>query len=288
MSDEDDLERLLRGALTRPRHSDAVDTDDFLSRVHHGAKVRRVKRGVSLAAASVLAVAGGGVALDVTGLLGGSKAPMATGRTSVTLPTTSGTTGSKPPPTTASSSSSSQTQPTEQTFLTPEPVTISPKSVIAAKDVQPLSLTATGSAFQWVLAKTPNTGGSDCSFKQCASVFATGDHGTKWTDVGQLPAPPAASADAPTLDSVSQLRFTKRDDTTYDGWAYGSALWSTHDSGHSWSPSGTWDGEVTALESWGTDVYAGVSSSTRVVAPRSTAPPHRPTTGSRYPSPPRA
>ena len=46
MSD-DDLERRLRGALTRPRPSDAVDTDDFLSRVHHGAKVRRVKRGVS-------------------------------------------------------------------------------------------------------------------------------------------------------------------------------------------------------------------------------------------------
>ncbi len=88
MSD-DDLERRLRGALTRPRQSDAADADAFLSKVHHGAKVRRVKRGVSVAAASVLAVAGGGFALNAAGVLDGSNAPVAANRTPQLILTTS-------------------------------------------------------------------------------------------------------------------------------------------------------------------------------------------------------
>jgi len=47
---------------------------------------------------------------------------------------------------------------------------------------------------------------------------------------------------------------------TYDGWAYGNALWSTHDSGMSWSAADSPPGQVTQLESWGDYVYAGVSS----------------------------
>jgi len=111
---------------------------------------------------------------------------------------------------------------------------------------------------QWVLASTP---GADCGRPACATVFSTDLHGASgsWTDVGQLPAPPATS-DNPTKDSVSQLRFTKRADGIYDGWAYGNALWSTHDSGMSWSAADSPPGQVTQLESWGDYVYAGVSS----------------------------
>jgi photosystem II stability/assembly factor-like uncharacterized protein len=139
---------------------------------------------------------------------------------------------------------------------------ISPKGPIAAGEVKAVSLTATGNDHQWVLAETP---GRDCGGPRCATVFSTDNHGLagSWTDVGQLPAPPA-TVDNPRPRSVSQLRFTQRPDHTgYDGWAFGNALWSTHDSGRSWTTDGAPAGKVTQLESWGDFVYAGVSSSVK-------------------------
>ena len=62
--------------------------------------------------------------------------------------------------------------------------------------------------------------------------------------------------------SVSQLRFAKGPDGTYDGWAYGNALWSTHDSGTTWSALRSPDGQVTNLEASGGYVYAAVSTGT--------------------------
>jgi photosystem II stability/assembly factor-like uncharacterized protein len=256
-NDDDELDRRLRGALSRPRPADRVDTDEFLARVHHGARVRRVKRGVSIAAAGVLAVAGGGLAINATGYLGGSNTPAAAGHT--TPSTDLGTFSSTAlPPTTAMPSHSEESSPTTKPFT--GAVTISANSFIAAGDVHPVSLTATGTMHQWVLASTP---GADCGRPACATVFSTDLHGASgsWTDVGQLPAPPATSGN-PASDSVSQLRFAKRTDgsAVYDGWAYGNALWSTHDSGNTWSAAQAPPGQVTQLESWGDYVYAGVSS----------------------------
>jgi hypothetical protein len=250
---DDDLERRLRGALTRPRPGDAVDTDDFLSRVHHGAKVRRVKRGVSVAAVSVLAVTGGGLAINATDLLGGSETPVAGQHTTPSSGPGTGSTAKDPVTTTPSQSKQSQ-----ETLIGPESVTISPNGPIAASEVHAVSLSATGTDHQWVLAKTP---GDDCGRPECATLFATADHGANWSDVGQLPAPPA-TVDTAVPETVSQLRFTKRTDGSeiYDGWAFGGALWSTHDSGRSWSAAGAPAGNVTQLESWGDYVYAGVSS----------------------------
>lgn len=259
MNGDGELERRIRGALGRPRPGDAVDTDDFLSKVHHGAKVRRVKRGVSVAAAGLLAVTGGGLAINASGLLGGEDTPVASDDTTPNTLHTKISTDTLPPTTTKPSQPKrSETSPTFRTGG-PAIIQISPKGPVAAKDVHPVSLTATGQDFQWVLAKTP---GKDCNRPDCATIFATDKHGAPgtWVDVGQLPAPPATS-DSPTDTSVSQLRFTKRADGLYDGWAFGNALWSTHDSGHSWTTDGAPRGNVTQLESWGTVVYAGASSS---------------------------
>ncbi|MDP9318791.1 MAG: hypothetical protein M3O94_06915, partial [Actinomycetota bacterium] len=180
-NDDDELERRLRGALSRPRPADRVDTDEFLARVHHGARVRRVKRGVSIAAAGVLAVAGGGLAINATGYLGGSNTPAAAGHT--TPSTDLGTFSSTAlPPTTAMPSHSKESSPT--TMPLTGAVTISANSFIAAGDVHPVSLTATGTMHQWVLASTP---GADCGRPACATVFSTDLHGASgsWTDVGQ-------------------------------------------------------------------------------------------------------
>ncbi len=260
MNEDDDLERRLRDALSRPRRGDAVGTDEFLSRVHHGAKIRRVRRGVAVAAAAVLAVAGGGVAVDASGLIGGEKAPVAAGdRTPFTeLATNTPTTPDTPSPTATVPSPSKQSS--GSPYGSKVTVQISPSGPIAADQVDPVSLTATGTQHQWVLAKTP---GNACGRVQCATVFATDQHGAdgSWTDLGQLPAPPVTGGQ-PTPETVSQLRFTLRQDGSgqYDGWAYGDAYWSTHDSGHTWSNVGAPPGEVTHLESWGDYVYAAVSS----------------------------
>lgn len=275
--DDEDVERRLRAELTRRRPSDHVDTETFLARVHHRARVRRVKRGLSVGAAGVLLVAGGGAAVNAGGFLdtthqsaadaphvaSTSTPPLAT---STPVPPTSSAVTSPSAPVTPPSaptaspggSPRSTSHPTSAPSGQPAPVTIYPKGPIPATAVTPLSFTATGTMHQWVLASTP---GADCGRAACATVLETADHGASWTDVGQLPAPPASGKDT-TSTSVSQLRFTKRDDGsgTYDGWAYGGALWSTHDSGRTWSTARAPAGWVTQLEAWGGYAYAGVSS----------------------------
>lgn len=260
MSFDDDMERRLREALTRPRSTDRVDADAFLERVHRGARVRRVKRGVSVAAAAALVVVGGAAATSAGGFLDSPQTPAASRTDGSRTPgphesqQAGKTTGRVAPPRTSRSKTLPASPPVKG------PVTVTPAGPIAKTEVTPVSLTATGTMHQWVLAKTP---GRDCGAPACATVFSTSDHGGSWSDVGQLPAPPATS-DAPTSRSVSSLRFTKRDDGSgiYDGWAYGDALWSTHDSGNTWSAADAPPGKVTTLEAWGGYAYAGVSSST--------------------------
>lgn len=273
--DDDDLESRLRSALTTPRPQDRVDSAELLERVHRGARVRRTRRSVAVAAATALAVVSGAAAINAGGFLDTSSTPAAgrpqggpTSRTGLPSDPTTAPPGRTaptdlPPPTTqaagrASRSKSAKTPPGSPSVT--DPVTIAAAGPIAAAEVRPVSLTATGTAHQWVLAQTP---GRDCGARTCATVFSTPDHGLSWADLGQLPAPPA-STDSPTPASVSQLRITKRDDGsgTYDGWAYGDALWSTHDSGRTWSAAGAPAGRVTQLEAWGGYAYAGVSSST--------------------------
>lgn len=257
MTDDDqELERRLRAALTRPRPADRVDTDVFLQRVHRGARVRRIKRGAGVAAVAVLMVAGGGAATNAGGFLDPPTTPSADrGDTGLTLPPsrsdTRPPTGSTPP----------STDPTTSSPGIPPAsgVTITPGSALTAAEVQPLSITATGTDHQWVLAATP---GRDCGRLSCATVLSTADHGDSWTNLGQLPAPPSAPTDEPIAESVNELRIAKRTDDSeqYDGWAFGLSLWSTHDGGRSWSAAGSPPGQVTALESWGGNTYAAISS----------------------------
>lgn len=263
MTSDDDLETRLRTALTRPRSSDRVDTGAFLARVHRGARVRRVKRGAFVAVACTLVLVGGGAAVNAGDLLDSSTTPAADRPDPHPTPPASRSytrPSHPPPPPTVSGEPTTPSvgqPPSSSAPPATGPVTIAPGGPLAASEVQPLSITATGTVHQWVLAQTP---GRDCAAASCASVFSTGDHGSSWRDLGQLPAPPAASG-AATPQSVSQLRFAARDASAeYDGWAFGQALWSTHDSGRTWSAADSPAGAVTALEAWGGYAYAAVSS----------------------------
>lgn len=260
------LETRLRETLRGGPVSPFVDTDAFLDQVHRGVRRRRARRAVVGATAAVALVAGGGFAVQASGVLGSDNAPVASGHhTRLARTSTASATTASPPATTAPPSimaSSTTSPPTvtrtrrNQQQSQPPPVQISAGSPLSAGEINPLSLTATGTWFQWVLAATP---GRDCDFSQCATVLATDHHGTTWQTLGQLPAPPAADAADPS--TVSEVRFTK-DPTSgeHDGWAYGGALWSTHDGGHTWLKETPEGGRVTNLAAWGDTVFAAVAT----------------------------
>lgn len=111
----------------------------------------------------------------------------------------------------------------------------------------PLSLTATGADNQWVLGTT------GCGSPRCLFIRHL-LHGQP-VDVTAPPANVGVAGAGP--DTVTQIRFVGAGGA--DGWAFGGALWTTHDAGHSWQrvqlPVA---GQVTALEPWGGQVYAAV------------------------------
>lgn len=231
---EDDVRR----ALHHQPSDGTVDADSLLADVHRGALRRRTKRTVASAAAAVAVIAGGGYAVTTTGLLDSNDGQTATG------------------PATSSSDNRGSTATSELTTRTATstnptgPVTISPASDLSADEVMPISLTATGTEHQFVLASTP---GRDCAGYRCSTVFETRDAGDSWQTLGQLPLPPG-SGDGP--HEVSQLRFVG---TGEDGWAYGGGLLVTHDGGRSWTePTLPAYGVVTELAAWGGYVYAAL------------------------------
>jgi hypothetical protein len=117
----------------------------------------------------------------------------------------------------------------------------------------PLSLTATGADNQWVLGTT------GCGAPHCLFI----KHLHRSRSVADVTVPRAkvgvAGAEA---DTVTQIRFVGAGGV--DGWAFGGALWTTHDAGRTWVrvrlPAA---GQVTALEPWGDHVYAAAQQDGR-------------------------
>jgi photosystem II stability/assembly factor-like uncharacterized protein len=117
----------------------------------------------------------------------------------------------------------------------------------------PLSLTATGADNQWVLGTT------GCGAPRCLFI----KHIQRNRLVDDVTVPPSrvgvAGAEA---DTVTQIRFVGAGGA--HGWAFGGALWTTHDGGRSWQPVRLpVAGQVTALEPWGDHVYAAVQQGGR-------------------------
>lgn len=91
----------------------------------------------------------------------------------------------------------------------------------------PSSVTAVSTTTFWVLGQAP------CASPPCTSVVRTNDGGAHFVGIPAPRAPLATNGPpqyAQDATAVSSLRFA--DDR--NGWAFGPALWATHDGGQTW------------------------------------------------------
>jgi hypothetical protein len=92
--------------------------------------------------------------------------------------------------------------------------------------------------------------GGGCGQERCARFMRTRDAGLSWE-----PFDPPAIAGNGEADDVSDVRFAD----ARNGWAFDQGLWSTHDSGATWTALDI-GSQVLSLETTGPTVYALVAS----------------------------
>jgi hypothetical protein len=111
-------------------------------------------------------------------------------------------------------------------------------------DFRPTSVTFVGTSTGFVIGQAGTAG--QCATAFCTSVARTDDAGDSWSGV---PAPVTGPASGGS--GVSQIRFLN----LADGWAFGPALWATHDGGQTWTQVDTHGLRVTDLETVGDRVF---------------------------------
>lgn len=222
----DPLEDRVRHLLSDDSWRVEADTDSALRKVHQGAKRRRVRRNIGMAAAAVLVVAGGagGVGYlanvlpdrggNVT-VAGGDKGDQESTKDGSALSQGPADAGPSPQP----------SEPTGDTY----------RNEMAA-EFTAVSFTAAGPDRFWLLGKG-TTGTAD--------VMTTTDGGKTFTPTATIEAPVAAGTNELKPDSISSIRFAVDGE---NGWAYGRALWATHDGGSTWTKVPSMSGKVERLE----------------------------------------
>ena len=107
------------------------------------------------------------------------------------------------------------------------------------------SVTFIGLHTGWVIGQAGIPG--RCATRYCTSVARTDDAGKTWIGA---PAPHAGPPAGGT--GVSQIRFLNEQ----DGWAFGPALWATHDGGQHWAQVRLPGLRVLSLETTGRQAFA--------------------------------
>jgi hypothetical protein len=189
------------------------------NRIHHTARRRKATRALS-------SVAGVAVVLAAVSTLPQVIAGLQPGRggqpNAIAGRTTSPSTSS---PTSKTSSPSLSPSPTESTSQAGAVALGSTGPTHPpAPGLRPSSVTFVGSG-GGVVGAVLGQARCGSGAASCISMAGTPDYGHTWYKVG---APPAGPPDG--AQGVSQVRFAD----TLDGWAYGPALFATHDGGLTW------------------------------------------------------
>jgi len=193
-------------------------------RVHRRARQRRTMKALTAAAGAAVVIVGGIAVPQVVGGFG-TKSPPPTAQIKMTVePKPKG-----PPPTVE---------------IPGPPLSSSPAGPPPATGFKPTSVTFIGSNVGAVLGVA-----GSCATPPCTAMAATHDYGKTWSEIGAPPAGPANGS-----SGVSQVRFLD----FQDGWAYGPALYVTHDSGKSWRAVFTHRGRVIDLSTVGRRAFAVV------------------------------
>jgi hypothetical protein len=210
---------------------------------------RRARRLLTAgSAAAVLALFAGGVAA-LAGP-GGDSGPTPTPAPPATAATT-------PAPSPSVDASRGPERPTGRgtsgALLLPEGGPV-PKGFVA------YSVTSAARGLVYALGTAP------CETSPCTSMVRSADGGRTWVGV---PAPKAElSADltgAQGIDVVAARTVTDvRFATPMDGWAFGGALWQTHDGAVTWEQVPGVEGRVLDLATDGTDVWALTTTCTEL------------------------
>jgi hypothetical protein len=113
---------------------------------------------------------------------------------------------------------------------------------------QPASVSFVSPGTGWALGTTPS-----CATAPCTSLVRTADGGAHWVGI-PAPRAPLTGATAtqlsPASGAVSHVRFAD----PLDGFAFGPALYATHDGGGTWAAVDTGGRTVLALEAAGSGV----------------------------------
>ncbi|MCW2526381.1 MAG: glycosyl hydrolase, repeat-containing protein, partial [Pseudonocardiales bacterium] len=170
---------------------------------------------------------------------------------------TSGSSGSKAGATGTSSSSSasapavspSPSSPAPAGSTTP-PVAPGPAGGVVPTGFVPYSVTYVDATHGWALGTAP------CPAEPCTSIVRT-QNGTSWQGI---PAPKATLGTGGATGQLTSLRFADG----LNGWAFGAALFSTHDGGATWTQTKIGDSadtvntEVVDVETSGGIAWAAV------------------------------
>jgi len=193
-------------------------------RVHRRARQRRTMKALTAAAAAAVVIAGGVVIPQLAGGFGTNTSPAA--KIKLTL-------------------EPRQKSPAPTTVAIPgPPLSPAPGGPPPAAGFLPTSVTFIGGNVGAVIGVA-----GSCATGPCTAMAATHDYGKSWSEIG---APPAGPADG--RSGVSQVRFLD----FKDGWAYGPALYVTHDGAKSWRAVNTHDGRVIDLSTVGRRAFAVV------------------------------
>lgn len=142
-------------------------------------------------------------------------------------------------------------QPSDTGPSNPQRAAALPEGVRVPDDFRPVSATFVGLT-GYLLGDAP------CATGRCTTLVRTMDSSRSWAKIpGNLTArlPDDLDPDADLPSTVRDVRFG----SARDGWAFGGALFATHDGGAHWSRIDV-DGSVIDLATDGTRVYALVTS----------------------------
>jgi photosystem II stability/assembly factor-like uncharacterized protein len=194
-------------------------------RVHRRARHRKAMKALTAAAGAAVVIAGG-----------------------VVIPQVSGRPGTGHPPVPAKIRMTAEPKPTgppPAVDIPGPPLSPAPAGPPPAGGFEPTSVTFIGNHVGVVLGVA-----GSCAERPCTAMAATHDYGRTWQEMA---APPAGPADG--KNGVSQVRFLN----FKNGWAYGPALYATHDGGKSWRAILTHGGRVIDLSTANHRAFAVVA-----------------------------